>query len=73
MNIEQPTQENANFLLKEITTKLKMVNSGVFEHLQITEIDYQALLEIYQLISRKSTFSPREMQMYAEELRNIRK
>lgn len=73
MNLETPSQENLNFMLTEITTKLKMVNVGVFENLELDLVDYNALIDIYQLIKRKSNFSPREMQLFAEELRRIRK
>ncbi|EKZ1213552.1 DUF1128 domain-containing protein [Listeria monocytogenes] len=73
MNLETPSQENLNFILTEITTKLKMVNVGVFENLELDSVDYNALIDIYQLIKRKSNFSPREMQLFAEELRRIRK
>ncbi|ECB9787648.1 DUF1128 domain-containing protein [Listeria monocytogenes] len=73
MNLETPSQENLNFMLTEITTKLKMVNVGVFENLELDSVDYNALIDIYQLIKRKSNFSPREMQLFAEELRQIRK
>ncbi|EMY9996549.1 DUF1128 family protein, partial [Listeria monocytogenes] len=64
MNLETPSQENLNFMLTEITTKLKMVNVGVFENLELDSVDYNALVDIYQLIKRKSTFSPREMQLF---------
>ncbi|EGC2948705.1 DUF1128 domain-containing protein [Listeria monocytogenes] len=73
MNLETPSQENLNFMLTEITMKLKMVNVGVFENLELDSVDYNALIDIYQLIKRKSNFSPREMQLFAEELRRIRK
>ncbi|MIL12944.1 DUF1128 domain-containing protein [Listeria monocytogenes] len=73
MNLETPSQKNLNFMLTEITTKLKMVNVGVFENLELDSVDYNALIDIYQLIKRKSNFSPREMQLFAEELRRIRK
>ncbi|CBY76431.1 TPA: DUF1128 domain-containing protein [Listeria monocytogenes] len=73
MNLETPSQENLNFMLTEITTKLKMVNVGVFENLELDSVDYNALIDIYQLIKRKSNFSPSEMQLFAEELRRIRK
>ncbi|EAG4274280.1 DUF1128 domain-containing protein [Listeria monocytogenes] len=73
MNLETPSQENLNFMLTEITTKLKMVNVGVFENLELDSVDYNALVDIYQLIKRKSTFSPHEMQLFAEELRRVRK
>ncbi|EAD8412828.1 DUF1128 family protein, partial [Listeria monocytogenes] len=65
MNLETPSQENLNFMLTEITTKLKMVNVGVFENLELDSVDYNALIDIYQLIKRKSNFSPREMQLFA--------
>ncbi|EQC0911419.1 DUF1128 family protein, partial [Listeria monocytogenes] len=55
MNLETPSQENLNFMLTEITTKLKMVNVGVFENLELDSVDYNALIDIYQLIKRKST------------------
>ncbi|HHQ0294794.1 TPA: DUF1128 domain-containing protein [Listeria innocua] len=73
MNLETPSQENLDFMLAEITTKLKMVNVGVFENLELDSVDYNALTDIYQLIKRKSNFSPSEMQLFAEELRRIRK
>ncbi|WP_099221827.1 DUF1128 domain-containing protein [Listeria costaricensis] len=73
MNLNEPSQQNTDFMLKEITDKLKMVNSGVFEHLSVEAIHYEKLLELYQLIKRKKSFSTREMQLFAEELRLIRK
>ncbi|EUJ29147.1 hypothetical protein MFLO_11190 [Listeria floridensis FSL S10-1187] len=73
MNLEQPSQENVNFMLNQITDKLKMVNASVFDHLEADQVNYELLHDLYQLIDRKSSFSPREMQMFAEELRAIRK
>ncbi|WP_088810909.1 MULTISPECIES: DUF1128 family protein [Listeria] len=72
MNLENPSQENVDFMLKEITSKLKMVNSGVFENLKLENIHYDRLLDLYTLIHRKKLISPREMQLFAEELSFIR-
>ncbi|MHC5280893.1 DUF1128 domain-containing protein [Listeria kieliensis] len=73
MNLEQPSQENVDFILKKITEKLKMVNASAFENMKLEQVHYDLLVELYQLISRKNSFSPREMQMFAEELSTIRK
>lgn len=73
MDLTNPTQENVDYMMKTITTKLKMVNAGVFENLQLENIHYDTLLDLYTLIDRKANFSPRDMQLFAEELKSIRK
>lgn len=73
MDLTNPTQENVDYMIKTITTKLKMVNAGVFENLQLENIHYDTLLDLYTLIDRKANFSPRDMQLFAEELKSIRK
>ncbi|EFI85298.1 DUF1128 domain-containing protein [Listeria grayi] len=73
MDLTNPTQENVDYMIKTITTKLKMVNAGVFENLQLENIHYDTLLDLYTLIDRKANFSPRDMQLFAEELKAIRK
>lgn len=72
MNLKNPSQENVDFMLTEITSKLKMVNSGVFENLKLDQIHYDNLLDLYSLIHRKKLISPSEMQLFAEELSLIR-
>ncbi|EUJ26788.1 Uncharacterized protein conserved in bacteria [Listeria grayi] len=73
MDLTNRTQENVDYMIKTITTKLKMVNAGVFENLQLENIHYDTLLDLYTLIDRKANFSPRDMQLFAEELKAIRK
>ncbi|MBC1333237.1 DUF1128 domain-containing protein [Listeria booriae] len=73
MNLENPSQENVTYMLNEITDKLKMVNASVFENLTLESIHYESLVDIYTVIHRKKTISLREMQLFAEELRTIRK
>ncbi|MBC2181323.1 DUF1128 family protein [Listeria booriae] len=73
MNLENPSQENVTYMLNEITAKLKMVNASVFENLTLESIHYESLVDIYMVIHRKKTISLREMQLFAEELRTIRK
>lgn len=73
MDLTNPTQENVDYMIKTITTKLKMANAGVFENLQLENIHYDTLLDLYTLIDRKANFSPRDMQLFAEELKAIRK
>ncbi|EUJ46590.1 DUF1128 domain-containing protein [Listeria riparia] len=73
MNLEKPSQENVTYMLNEITSKLKMANASVFENLTLESIHYEPLVDIYTVIHRKKSISLREMQLFAEELRTIRK
>jgi uncharacterized protein YfkK (UPF0435 family) len=60
-------------MITQITTKLKMVNAEAIKATNYNEEVYDDLQEIYEMVMKKNTFSPNEMQAIVEELGNLRK
>ncbi|MEK4031088.1 MULTISPECIES: DUF1128 domain-containing protein [Bacillaceae] len=73
MDLSVKSPENIEYMLEQITTKLRMVNVGAIKPDHFSESSYEDLKEIYELVNRKSNFSPSEMQAIAEELGSLRK
>jgi uncharacterized protein YfkK (UPF0435 family) len=71
LSVKSP--ENIEYIIEQITTKLRMVNVGAIRPDHFSEASYEDLKEIYEMVKRKSHFSPSEMQAIAEELGNLRK
>lgn len=65
--------ENMEYMVNQIVTKLKMVNAGAIKSEHMDSDLYEELKEIYEMVMRKNSFSPSEMQALAEELGRIRK
>ncbi|MFB6468249.1 DUF1128 domain-containing protein [Cytobacillus sp. Hz8] len=73
MNLTEKTAQNVEFMIEKIKEKLKVLNIGAIKPSHFDENMYEELKEIYELVMRKNTFSPNEMQALAEELGNLRK
>lgn len=65
--------ENIEYMISQITTKLRMVNADAIKSSQYNEDVYEDLHDIYEMVMKKNTFSPNEMQAIVEELGNLRK
>jgi uncharacterized protein YfkK (UPF0435 family) len=65
--------ENIQYMVDEITKKLRMVNTGAISPEHFIDSSYEDLKDIYELVARKNAFSPNEMQAIVEELGNLRK
>lgn len=65
--------ENIQYMISQITTKLRMVNADAINSSQYNEDIYEDLHDIYEMVMKKNTFSPNEMQAIVEELGNLRK
>ncbi|GIN39117.1 MULTISPECIES: DUF1128 domain-containing protein [Heyndrickxia] len=72
MDLSIKSNENIQFMITEITSKLKMVNVDAIKPSNYTEEIYEDLKEIYEMVMKKNTFSPNEMQAIVEELGNLR-
>lgn len=64
--------ENIQYMITQITTKLKMVNVDAINPSHYNEDIYDDLFEIYEMVMKKNTFSPNEMQAIVEELGTLR-
>ncbi|WP_243291631.1 DUF1128 domain-containing protein [Bacillus sp. FJAT-47783] len=73
MNLSQKSPENIEYMITKITEKLNMLNVGAIKPSHFNEEMYEELKDIYDLVMKKSMFSPSEMQAIAEELGNLRK
>lgn len=73
MNLSQKSTENVAFMIEQIKEKLKVLNLGAIKPSHFDEEMYEELKEIYEMVLRKNSFSPNEMQALVEELGNLRK
>ncbi|MEQ2526707.1 DUF1128 domain-containing protein [Robertmurraya yapensis] len=73
MNLSVASVENVEFMIEKIKEKLKVLNFGAIKPSHFDENMYEELKEIYELVMKKDSFSPNEMQALAEELGNLRK
>lgn len=71
MSLETPSHENVTIMLKEITTKLQMINAEVMAHRTINLDDYEDLYDMYHFVAKRTTFSTNELNMLAEEIGKI--
>ena len=73
MNLTEKTVENVEFMIEQIKEKLKVLNLGAIKPSHFDENMYDELKDIYDLVMKKDSFSPNEMQALVEELGNLRK
>jgi len=73
MNLTEQSIENVEYMIDKIKEKLKVLNFGAIKPSHFDEEMYEELKDIYDLVMKKNSFSPNEMQALAEELGNLRK
>ena len=73
MNLTVKSTENVEYMIEEIKNKLKVLNLGAIKPSHFDEEMYEELKEIYDLVMKKNSFSPNEMQALVEELGGLRK
>ncbi|XJZ27889.1 DUF1128 domain-containing protein [Bacillota bacterium Lsc_1132] len=73
MDLSVKTAENVEYMIEAIKEKLKVLNLGAIKPSHFDEEMYEELKEIYEMVMKKNSFSPNEMQALVEELGNLRK
>lgn len=73
MNLAEKSPENVEYMIEAIKEKLKVLNLGAIKPSHFDEEMYEELREIYEMVMKKNSFSPNEMQALVEELGNLRK
>lgn len=71
LSVKSP--ENITFMINQISEKLRMLNIGAIKGDAFDEEMYEDLKYLYEMVMRKDSFSPSEMQAIAEELGALRK
>jgi uncharacterized protein YfkK (UPF0435 family) len=72
-NLSEKSVENVEFMIEGIKEKLKVLNLGAIKPSHFDEEMYEELKDIYDLVMKKNSFSPNEMQALVEELGSLRK
>ncbi|MBP3038515.1 DUF1128 domain-containing protein [Bacillaceae bacterium Marseille-Q3522] len=73
MNLSKKSFENVEYMVEKIKEKLKILNFSAVKPSHFNEEMYDELKELYDLVMKKNTFSPSEMQAIVEELGALRK
>ena len=73
MNLMQPSQENVEYMIEQIKDKLRMVNVDAMKSEHFDDSQYEDLHYLYDMVMKRQTFSPSEMQAIATELGSLRK
>ena len=73
MNLSEKSIENVEYMIEQIKEKLKVLNLGAIKPSHFDEEMYEELKEIYEMVQKKNSFSPNEMQALVEELGSLRK
>lgn len=73
MNLTTPSAENVDFMINQMKDKLRMVNSDAMRSDSFDESQYEDLLYLYEMVMKRDSFSPSEMQAIVAELGALRK
>ena len=73
MNLSTPSQENVIYMVEQIKEKLRMVNVDAMKSENFNEAHYEDLHYLYEMVMKRDSFSPSEMQAIATELGSLRK
>lgn len=73
VNLTEKSAENVEYMIDQIKEKLKVLNFGAIKSTHFDEEMYEELKDVYELVMKKNSFSPNEMQAIVEELGNLRK
>lgn len=73
MDLTKPSKENVFYMIEQIKEKLRMVNVDAMKSEHFTDEHYEDILYLYEMVMKRNTFSPSEMQAIVSELGALRK
>ena len=73
MDLTQRTAENVEYMVEKIKEKLRMMNIGAVKSTHFNSEMYEDLHDLYNMVMKKQTFSPSEMEAIAAELGRLKK
>ena len=73
MDLTKPSQENVGYMIEQMKDKLRMVNVDAMKSEHFSEDNYEDLLYLYEMVMKRDSFSPSEMQAIVAELGSFRK
>ena len=73
MDLSTPSQENVIYMIDQIKEKLRMVNGDAMQSTAFDEEKYEDLQYLYEMVMKRDSFSPSEMNAIVAELGTLRK
>lgn len=73
MDLSNPSQENVTYMIEQIKEKLRMVNGDAMQSNAFDQDKYEDLQYLYDMVMKRDSFSPSEMNAIAAELGSLRK
>ena len=73
MDLTTPSKENVIYMIDQMKDKLRMVNVDAMKSENFSEEQYEDLLYLYNMVMKRDSFSPSEMQAIVAELGSLRK
>jgi uncharacterized protein YfkK (UPF0435 family) len=73
MDLTKPSHENVVYMIEQMKDKLRMVNVDAMKSEHFSEDNYEDLLDLYEMVMKRDSFSPSEMQAIVAELGSFRK
>ena len=73
MDLSTPSQENVIYMVEQIKEKLRMVNADAMQSTAFDAEKYEDLQYLYEMVMKRDSFSPSEMNAIVAELGTLRK
>ncbi|MEK5186450.1 DUF1128 domain-containing protein [Solibacillus sp. FSL R5-0691] len=73
MDLSNPSQQNVVYMIEQIKEKLRMVNVDAMQSSSFDEEKYEDLQYLYEMVMKRDSFSPSEMNAIVAELGALRK
>jgi uncharacterized protein YfkK (UPF0435 family) len=72
MNLNEPTQQNVEYMIEAIKTKLRMATGAAMQASSFSIGRYEDIKDIYDIIDSKERFSISEVEALVSELGKLR-
>ena len=73
MDLNTPSLENVVYMIEQIKEKLRMVNVDAMQSDKFDEEKYEDVQYLYEMVMKRDSFSPSEMEAIVSELGSLRK
>lgn len=73
MDLSNKTQENVEYMIEEIKSKLRMASGAAMQPSSFSVDQYDDIFDVYDLIMNKPTLSISEVEAIASELGRLRR
>ncbi|MCM3630941.1 DUF1128 domain-containing protein [Paenibacillus glycanilyticus] len=72
VNLEEPTQQNVEFMIETIKTKLRMATAAAMQASHFRVEQYEDIRDLYEVVASKDKFSISEVEALVSELGKLR-